>query len=301
MIKVFTVGCGTIVALFILLVVAAFVVAFLGDDADPPSPSPASVTEGLPEPADPASPDANGSLSATDAVTFIEAIDGDTVRTSAGTVRLIGIDTPERGQCGYAEASAEIERLVRGGDIVTLESPTGQNDRDRYERLLRYVMTSDGVDLGLTQLQAGHAVARYDSRDGYPSHEKESAYRAASAASAATLNTDRDVIAAGCTDSPSASAPAPKPGGAGSGNAGVGSGGAGSGGSDSEAGTGTGPGTEIGWWQQYGSCSQLKKNTVGHPTGPFHMHNPEDTAIYNWFAYGTGHNGDGDGDGLACE
>lgn len=31
-------------------------------------------------------------------------MDGDTLTTDAGTIRLIGIDTPERGECGHAEA-----------------------------------------------------------------------------------------------------------------------------------------------------------------------------------------------------
>ena len=55
------------------------------------------------------------------------------------------------------------------------------------------------------------------------------------------------------------------------------------------------------WWTQYTSCSKLKKNTAGHPTGPFRQDDPEDAAIYDWFANRTGNRGDGDGDGLACE
>lgn len=55
------------------------------------------------------------------------------------------------------------------------------------------------------------------------------------------------------------------------------------------------------WWFEFGSCSQLKKRGVGHPTGPFNRDDPAEAAIYDWFAHGTGHRGDGDGDGLACE
>jgi hypothetical protein len=55
------------------------------------------------------------------------------------------------------------------------------------------------------------------------------------------------------------------------------------------------------WWQQYSSCSRLKKNTVGHPKGPFRADDPAEVDIYNWFQFGTGHSGDGDNDGLACE
>lgn len=59
--------------------------------------------------------------------------------------------------------------------------------------------------------------------------------------------------------------------------------------------------TEEAWWFQYSSCSKLKKNKVGHPTGPFRADDPDEAEIYDWFANGTGHRGDGDDDGLACE
>ncbi len=55
------------------------------------------------------------------------------------------------------------------------------------------------------------------------------------------------------------------------------------------------------WWYQYSSCTQLKKNRVGHPKGPFRESRRAEKPIYEWFAYGTGNRGDGDGDGLACE
>jgi hypothetical protein len=97
-------------------------------------------------------------------------------------VRLIGIDTPEHAQCGFTEATSSLAALV-GGRTVDLV-PGARTDRDAYGRLLRYVDVA-GVDSGLRQLQAGLAVARYDSRDGYGAHPREEAYHAADAASAA--------------------------------------------------------------------------------------------------------------------
>jgi len=203
-------------------------------------------------------------------VTFSAVVDGDTVETSLGTVRLIGIDTPERGECGHDEASMAIGSLVSVGDVVTLELPEGQNDRDSYGRLLRYVITESGVDLGLMQVEAGNAIARYDSTDGYPAHPRQADYRAAQIAAAGP---DGSVVTVVCRDEPQESvAPLAAP-----------------------------VATEEPWWEQYGSCSRLKKNTVGHPTGPFSMDDPAEVEIYNWFQYGTGHSGDGDNDGLACE
>ncbi len=179
-----------------------------------------------------------------------------------------------------------IGRLLARGDPLTLRLPEGQNQTDRYDRLLRYVETADGVDFGMVQLESGNAIARYDSRDGYPKHPREDQYRAAQVA---TLGSDRSVITTSCA----------APSGTTSDNAGSSSGtgaeGAGATAAPSEVNTGEG------WWREYGSCSRLKKNTVGHPKGPFSFNNPDETAIYDWFAYGTGHNGDGDNDGLACE
>lgn len=219
-----------------------------------------------PAPAPPAAPSPTPTDPGSQTTAFVAVVDGDTIETSAGTVRLIGIDTPERGECGHEEAAATIGRLVSTGDPVTLELPEGQNDRDRYDRLIRYVIIADGVDLGLVQLQAGNAIARYDGLDGYPLHPRESAYHAAQIASSGP---DGSMITTSCqSTAPQAVA-------------------------SLESGDG--------WWVQYSSCTKLKKNTLGHPTGPFRADDPAEADIYDWFAYGTGNRGDGDGDGLACE
>jgi len=106
----------------------------------------------------------------------IYVIDGDTVVVSGRQhVRLIGIDTPERGQCGYDAATRSLQRLVLH-QRVRLLAPPGESDTDRYRRLLRYVVVR-GRDAGLAQVEAGYAVARYDSRDGYPAHPRERRYR----------------------------------------------------------------------------------------------------------------------------
>ncbi len=116
---------------------------------------------------------------------LVAVIDGDTIATDRGKVRIIGIDTPERDECGYAEASALLADLMTPGDELTLELPPGQNAEDRYGRLLRHVFTAEGVDVALRQLQKGVAVARYDSTDGYPKHPYEREYHAAEAGATA--------------------------------------------------------------------------------------------------------------------
>jgi endonuclease YncB( thermonuclease family) len=86
-------------------------------------------------------------------VSFV--IDGDTVETSEGRVRLLGIDAPEFGECFFEEAKAELRRLV-GRQSVTLVADPDQEDRDKYDRLLRYVEIG-GTDVGAELLENGFA------------------------------------------------------------------------------------------------------------------------------------------------
>jgi micrococcal nuclease len=110
-----------------------------------------------------------------------EVVDGDTIAMSDGSrVRLIGIDTPENGQCGSDEASALMASLITGKDITLVVG--ARDDVDKYGRLLRYVEVS-GVDVDLTMILSGRAIARYDGRDGYGEHPRQAAYVAADEAS----------------------------------------------------------------------------------------------------------------------
>ena len=118
--------------------------------------------------------------SAPQAVEVLGITDGDTIDTTAGKVRLIGIDTPERGEPGYTDAGAELGAFLSEGP-VTLVAVTGHDDTDRYGRLLRYVRVN-GRDAGAHMLETGWAVARYDSRDGYDGHPLEEEYIALDAA-----------------------------------------------------------------------------------------------------------------------
>lgn len=194
-------------------------------------------------------------------VTFVAVVDGDTIETSAGTVRLIGIDTPERGECGHDQAAGALAAVVAPGDGLVLELPEGQNAEDRHGRLIRYATTDAGLDLGMLQLEAGNAVARYDSRDGYPAHPREADYHSAQVA---TLGPDAAVVTLGC-------------------------------------GAAAMPAVGDRWWEEYPSCGQLRKNDLGLPDGPFDRDDPAEAEQYDWFANRTGNAGDGDGDGLACE
>ena len=107
--------------------------------------------------------------------TFMVAnvVDGDTLDLDNGErVRLVGIDTPDRGECGYDEAKLVLASLVLN-QPVTLEP--SDEDRDSYDRLLRYVLVN-GVDVGGQMLAQGYAITRYNSTDGYGLHPREAEY-----------------------------------------------------------------------------------------------------------------------------
>jgi micrococcal nuclease len=111
-----------------------------------------------------------GAASAAETGIVDEVVDGDTVRVrtagsaEAVTVRLIGIDAPERthpslGKEFYSdEAAAHLASLCRG-KTVRMEEDAGE--ADKYDRLLRYVFLPppDGRLLNVEMLGAGMARA----------------------------------------------------------------------------------------------------------------------------------------------
>lgn len=111
-------------------------------------------------------PDGSGNSGPTrrDRVVVVRVTDGDTlkVRMADGVeeyVRLIGIDTPEvygHAECGGVDASRRMRTLAPVGSRVLLVSDPTQADRDRYDRLLRYV-ERHGRDVGRAQIASGHA------------------------------------------------------------------------------------------------------------------------------------------------
>lgn len=113
--------------------------------------------------------------------TVHNVVDGDTidVRHADGRderVRIIGIDTPERGECGFGPATSAMAALVDGEEVELVAG--ARDDRDRYDRIIRYVDV-EGADAGLALIEQGLAISRYDLRDGYGRHEREAVYVAA--------------------------------------------------------------------------------------------------------------------------
>ncbi|MCL1935534.1 MAG: stalk domain-containing protein [Defluviitaleaceae bacterium] len=84
-------------------------------------------------------------------------IDGDTIELTNGEiVRFIGIDTPERGEAGFNEAIEFLSSYIGPGSTVFLQS--SGNDRDRFNRLRRYVWIEPNINLNNRLLESGHAV-----------------------------------------------------------------------------------------------------------------------------------------------
>lgn len=107
-------------------------------------------------------------------VRVVRWVDGDTVVTTNGEVRLIGVDTPERGHCGYRASTRHALRIAPVGSIIRLVNPSSVQNSDRYGRLLRFV-DRGRKDISAAQITAG-ARARYDSRDGYAWHPRQAGY-----------------------------------------------------------------------------------------------------------------------------
>jgi micrococcal nuclease len=92
--------------------------------------------------------------------------DGDTIKVNINgkieTLRLIGIDTPETVdprkvvQCFGKEASTRAKALLTGKK-VRLEADSSQNERDKYDRLLRYVFIEDGTFYNQVIIEEGYA------------------------------------------------------------------------------------------------------------------------------------------------
>jgi len=92
-------------------------------------------------------------------------VDGDTIAVNMNgkveKVRFVGVDTPETHkpntpvQC-YGPAAAAFTKTAIGNNRVRLVSDSLSTDRDRYDRLLRYVYLPDGTLVNEKLIQEGY-------------------------------------------------------------------------------------------------------------------------------------------------
>jgi endonuclease YncB( thermonuclease family) len=97
----------------------------------------------------------------------VKVIDGDTIKVYIGekieTVRLIGMDTPEisnphssREDYFGPEAAQYAKQLLENQLVYLIPDPM-QSDRDKYDRLLRYVFLEDGTLINAKLVAEGYA------------------------------------------------------------------------------------------------------------------------------------------------
>jgi len=106
-------------------------------------------------------------------VEYVRTVDGDTlvvkVNGKEERLRLLFINTVERGEPGYKEASDALRGLVEG-KTLSLEHEEGEPERDRYGRLLVYVY-ADGLNTNVEMVRLGWT--RYWTKYGRSSKEAE--------------------------------------------------------------------------------------------------------------------------------
>ncbi|WP_308406553.1 thermonuclease family protein [Streptomyces sp. AC555_RSS877] len=122
-----------------------------------PSDDPAATPTTKPKPPSTAPP----------GVVVLRVIDGDTLevrgdggvlpRDTVARVRLLEIDTPERGACFADEATARTATLLPPGSHIRAERDVELTDR--YDRYLLYVWNAQGTFVNESLVRSGHAEA----------------------------------------------------------------------------------------------------------------------------------------------
>ena len=92
-------------------------------------------------------------------VRVTRVIDGDTIEViyngNTERVRLIGINTPERGQAGFNEATNHLEHLISQSNFQVYMRAQG-NNRDNFNRLRRCVYNLNR-SINHAMVNSGHA------------------------------------------------------------------------------------------------------------------------------------------------
>ena len=140
----------------LLLGISATLTILAGLACDPQSKPSELAPNGIPGP-----PNTSISCPDCEAHSVGRVIAGDTFDLSDGTrVRLYGVDTPERGEACFSEATDRLRQLA--GGTVRLEN--GPRLTDTYGRRLAYAYTSEGLSIDV--LLIGEWLAKAWARDG---------------------------------------------------------------------------------------------------------------------------------------
>lgn len=154
-----------VAVLWPLLILLALFVGFLqllttdGGMANSSGPQPTASPSPTPTATSTPPPFVHPNVKSLEQATVVDVIDGDTIdvrmQGEAQRIRYYGIDTPERGDQCYDEATERNRELV--GSSVRLKADA--RDQDEGGRLLRYVFTEDGASVEATLLAEGLAEA----------------------------------------------------------------------------------------------------------------------------------------------
>ena len=95
-------------------------------------------------------------------VIVTRVVDGDTIVVEGGeTIRLLDIDTPEKGEPCAANATQRLKQLVDSKEVALV---SGVENKDKYSRLLRYVFVNDTM-INLVLVREGLANLYIFNRD----------------------------------------------------------------------------------------------------------------------------------------
>jgi len=108
------------------------------------------------------------------AVAFVRVVDGDTIKIiwkgDEVSVRMLNINTPERGKAGFTEATDYLKSLIGTETTLKLEFENDKPKRDRYGRLLAYVWNGH-KNLCVEMVRAGYS--KYWTKYGKGKYEAE--------------------------------------------------------------------------------------------------------------------------------
>lgn len=131
--------------------------------------------------------------------------DGDTITVDidgqSEKVRLVGVDTPETRdprtsvQC-FGRAASEFTKSLIGSNQIRLETDKLSDNRDRYDRLLRYVYLPDNKLLNAELIRQGYGFAYtvfpFDKMEEFRQLEKQARESELGLWGSCTINQDKD-------------------------------------------------------------------------------------------------------------
>lgn len=109
-------------------------------------------------------------------VQIVRVVDGDTIEAIIDLgfevlmkmpLRIYGLNTPERGQTGYVEATAAVKKFLKMNPSSRNPNPTARvsvntiQSSEKYGRYLAEVFLPDGSSLSEKMIEGGFGVAYF--------------------------------------------------------------------------------------------------------------------------------------------